>query len=225
MALRRNAVAPAGPQHALWKYDFEAGAPSVANDWTLGEGSFFSNIGRHGFGIGWASDCHGHKYVGAQTTLAAGVALRHVSSVTGYTWTADTDGNDFGIMSFCGDSGATCHIYLDWDGTNHIQARLGRNGTVLATSSTPTPNSTVGQWVYVEGEVLIDDTAGYVKVWQDDVQIINFTGDTRNAGTSTSPDTVKMGGFWPQNLFTDDLYINTVRLGDPGDVATGIIVP
>lgn len=203
----------------LFKYAFSSN-PSTPT-WTVANGSFQSGSGgnaRNGNSTGFPSDAHAHKTISpAQPVLAAGIAMRTYSTSTPYNWTADTDADDFGLMSFCGDSGATCHIYLDW-ASNFIQARLGQRGTVLATASVATPNTVVGQFVYFEAEVKVDDVAGYVKVWQDNVLVINYTGDTRNGGTSTNLDTVKMGGFWPMNNWLDDFYIAAGRYGDPGDV-------
>lgn len=218
-----------GTIEVLFRWD-GAAAPSTSTGnepWTVANGGYWIGGGqRNGSGSfnGFASDCHAHKTVTAQPVLACGLAIRNSGSSAGYSWTTDTDSDDFGLMSFCGDSGATCHICLTFDGTNHIQARRGRLGTVIATAATPMPNTVVGQWVYVVCEVKVHDTAGYVKVWQDDELVIDFSGDTKNGGTATDLDTVKVGGFWPTNVTIDDLYIATESIGDPGDV-TSLVSP
>lgn len=225
-AVAGASVTPPVPLTALFVDPYET-APSTsgAHPYDLAEGTYFGGFGRHGTGIGWQSDCHAHKTVSAHPTLAAGIAIRNVGSVPGYSWTADTDGNDFGLLSFCGDAGAVCHVYLDWDGVNRLRVWRGQRGTVLATATVATPNDTVGQWLYVEAQVTVADSGGRIQVWQDDALLIDFTGDTRNGGTSTDLDTIKMGGFYPTNLDTDDFYIAITRLGDPGDVTYVTVVP
>lgn len=209
----------------LFRWNFDVAPNTTATPaWTVANGTFAVGSARHGAtGVVWQSDCHAHKTLTAQSTLACGYAIRNTATTAPYNWFGpDTDADDFGIMSFCGDAGATCHIYLDWSG-NYIQARRGQRGTVIATASSPMPTTTVGQWVYLVAEVTVNDTTGTVKVWMDGTLVINFTGDTRNGGTSTSPDTVKIGGFYATDVGMDDLYIATGYLGDPGDVTDLVI--
>lgn len=219
---------------ALFRWD-GAASPSTGSGnqpWTVANGTYYGGTQRNGSGSGngWQSDCHAHKTVTAQPVLACGYAIRNSGTSAGYSWTTDTDGDDFGIMSFCGDSGATCHINLTFNGSNEIEVRRGKGGTLIATSTSPLPNDIVGEWIYLIGQVKVDDSAGYVKVWMQreaestPTLIVDFTGDTRNGGTSLDLDTIKIGGFYPINVVIDDLYLATGSLGDPGDV-TSLDIP
>jgi len=219
-----------GEIEVLFRWD-GAASPSTSTGnqpWTVANGTYYAGTQRNGSGSGngWQSDCHAHKTVTAQPVLACGYAIRSAASSAPISWTTDTDGDDFGVMSFCGDSGATCHINLTFDGTNDLQVRRGQAGTVIATAvdALPTDASGLGVFFYIVAEVKVHDSSGYVKVWIDDVLVVDFTGDTRNGGTATDLDTIKVGGFYPTNVVIDDLYIATASIGDPGDV-TSLVSP
>lgn len=199
-----------------WNFDTAPTTPA----WTVANGTYYgTGSPRNGTAIGWQSDCHAYKtFATAYPTLACGIALRSPGATAPTRWwVADTDADDFGLMSFCGDSGATCHVYLETGSDSVIRAYRGQRGTLLATASAAFDTSTVGLYQYLEAEVTVHDTAGRVQVWIEGTRVMDFTGDTRNGGTSDL-DTVKLGGYYPDNLITDDLYIATGRYGDPGDV-------
>lgn len=125
-----------------------------------------------------------------------------------------------------GDGGATLHVGVGVDqATSKWQARRGvtsnmTTGTALATDSGAVVQ--ISRWYYVEVEVTIDDAAGICNVWVDGVQVIAFTGDTKNAGTNTTIDRVAcQGDSGVVNTWFDDLYIindqgsvNNARFGD-----------
>lgn len=209
----------------LFRWD-GAGSPSTSGGnqpWTVANGDYWIGEQRNGTGSGngFQSNCHAHKTISpAQPVLACGLAIQSSATSAPVSWTTDVDGDDFGLMSFCADSGATCHIMLTFDGTNDLQVRRGQHGTIIATAvdALPTDSSAISTWYYIVTEVKVHDSAGYVKVWVDGTQVVDFTGDTRNGGTSTNLDTLKVGGFYPTNVSIDDLYLAIESIGDPGDV-------
>jgi len=76
------------------------------------------------------------------------------------------------------------HITLSTTGgTGVITVSRGSNsGTALGTCAVAL---SAGVTVFIEIEVFIDDAAGIVRVWIDDVLAFDFTGDTRNAGLAS----------------------------------------
>lgn len=107
------------------------------------------------------------------------------------------------FMVFLGDNGATTHVQLRRTANDVITVL--RNGTVLATSAI---NTLDANWHYVECSVTIADTGGTVVVRVDGVQVVSFTGDTKNAGTNSTVDQVQFNIFSGAPLSIDDLYIN-----------------
>lgn len=106
---------------------------------------------------------------------------------------------------FCSDAGATIHLTLMTDATGHLVLRRGAtNGTVLATSTQIYPTN---QWRYIEMQATIADSGGTCIVRVDGVEWINVTGDTRNAGTSTNIDAVKLNGSSTTDSYWDDMYV------------------
>jgi len=78
--------------------------------------------------------------------------------------------------------GTTRHITIMYKNTDSkIYAyRVDAGGTLLATS---TLTVSANDWHHAEIKVVINDTTGVVIVNIDGVEFINFSGDTRNAGT------------------------------------------
>lgn len=204
-------------QTALWADPMTLN-PNTSGLWSAGTNGTWlvGGAGRHGTSVTVQSDCHGLKVLPTtRKTLAFGMAVTHGS---GYT--VDTDGDDFGLVSFCGDAGAVCHVFFGIS-SNTIYAARGRFGTLLATATAPL---LAGQWNYVAIEVTIDDTAGAINLQLDGLNVLSFTGDTRNGGTNDGTDSIRLGGYWPNNMGIDDLYLATHSLGDPGDVSNLTIV-
>jgi hypothetical protein len=126
-------------------------------------------------------------------------------------------------MAFFGDSGATQHITVMFDGSGHLQVRRGTSsGTVLATGTTVIPAET---WFHVQVEVTINDSTGTVKVRLNGATSleIDFTGDTKNAGTATTIDR------WSITTSTaylvDDVAIFTGTGDWPGDCRVYCLLP
>ncbi len=145
---------------------------------------------------------------------------------------------NFGLSSevpvqFCADAGVTTHLSLVFDSSGHLQLKRGTSGgTVLATSTQVYPTNT---WRYIEMQATIDDATGRCIVRVDGVVWIDFTGDTRNAGTSVLTDTLKFSGYSSGNQRWDDLYVlnetdDTANTGRPdndflGDLKVEALLP
>lgn len=115
--------------------------------------------------------------------------------------------------------GANGHIFSFYEepgGQRHVGVNLNADGnlavtratTVLETGATPLQANV---WAHIEMRFYIANTGGRVTLKLNGSQIIDFTGDTRNAGTSGTVST-----FYLQNLsntsqvWYDDLYIYTI---------------
>lgn len=119
------------------------------------------------------------------------------------------------IFRFNSDAGVTQHNRVS-------QVGAGVNVTRGATGLTATGNVlAVNTWAYIEAQICLHDTAGYVIVHVNGVEVTNTTAlDTKNAGTKTVYDRIIIGGFATgATCQWDDLYI-TVGAGAPfkGDI-------
>jgi hypothetical protein len=144
---------------------------------------------------------------------ARGIALTIPTTATLHTgfafmFTAISSVYSVPIMYLGADAGATIHLHLGVSGsTSKLDMRLGAfNGTVLGTA---TNALSTGTWYYIETMTTIADSGGRAVVKVNGVTEIDFTGDTKNGGTATSFDTIKMG-----NHFGDFGAIGTARLDD-----------
>lgn len=112
-------------------------------------------------------------------------------------------------MSFWGDTNATQHITVMYTSAGNIEVRRGNTGgTLLATASTGLVHLTT--WNYLEARVTINDSTGTVKIRMNGAttDLISFTGDTKNGGTNTTIDAVRVGGA-SQARFCDWYILNT----------------
>lgn len=109
------------------------------------------------------------------------------------------------IISVWGDSGVTEHVRLWLPSIN--EARISRlDGTQLATYTIP--GGVQNKWMYWEMSASIADAGGTVTVRLNGTQVMTFTGDTKNGGTSTNIDQVSFTGTGGStSSFTDDIYI------------------
>ena len=141
----------------------------------------------------------------------------------------DTTANLFGIYT---DSGTTGHLYIRRLSNNSIVAYRGDpasgnlgspSGTQIAATAAGTLD---GNWHFIEVFATINATTGQLIVKVDGVQVINFTGNTKNGGTSTNIDAIRFrtGKYLntPNSpISIDDLYVcdatgatNNTFLGD-----------
>lgn len=119
--------------------------------------------------------------------------------------------NDFGSptsssLMLLGDGGATNHLTINYSPTGAIQLRRGEgNGTVIATSVQTALDSV---WHYLEVEATIADAGGIAKVRLNGIEVINYTGDTRNGGTATTIDAIGHArGSGASQISIDDMYV------------------
>jgi hypothetical protein len=183
-------------------------------------------------GSGWSVNGGRVSGSGAMVSTSAAVFV----ATTGQGWDSamaecycgfalKTDANISGtsIISFYGDSNSTQHITLTTEATNnYLQVRLGSaSGTVLATSATPFP--TLNQWRSINMYVKIHDTTGRVVVKVDGVTQIDFTGDTKNGGTNTTIDGIRLAMSSGANRAISDLVVcdglGTINNTYPGDIS------
>lgn len=136
-------------------------------------------------------------------------------------------------VQICTDTGATAHLTVNFDTAGHITLRRGgTSGSIIATS---TQLFDVTVWRYIEVQATIADSGGRCVVRVDGVTWIDYTGDTRNAGTSVLIDTFKFGGQGIAQNFWDDMYVlndtdDTSVTGRPdtdflGDVKVETLLP
>lgn len=134
-------------------------------------------------------------------------------------------------LSLWGDSANTCHLRLET--ASDVALRVVRgDGTVLATSANGTHTANV--WEYIEMMATIADTGGRAVVRVNGVTVIDYTGDTKNAGTASSIDTIRFGSTGGNNGPVVDTYFDDVYVADDtgsvnnnflGDVRVQTLVP
>ena len=117
--------------------------------------------------------------------------------------------NDSSCVQFYGDSGTLVHIRITFNVRNGIDVWRGPGTTLLASS--PDNVWAYGAWNYFEVRVKVADSGGIVQVRLNgsSTNVIDFTGDTRNGGTSTNIDSfmlATLGAGSPTSNW-DDLYI------------------
>ncbi len=107
-------------------------------------------------------------------------------------------------ISFYADSGTIQHISLERNSSTGI-LEVNRGGSLLATGTTVL---SAGTWYYLELQVTVADSGGTVKVRLNGAQTneIDFTGDTKNGGTSTLIDAINIKNASLTNR-VDNLYV------------------
>lgn len=118
-------------------------------------------------------------------------------------WSSSFGGTQHSL-SLWGDGGLTQHLTL----ARPVQSDtlvLRRGGTPIATGTIPFPPN---GWAYVEMSATIADSGGRVIVKINGAVAIDFTGDTKNAGTSTMIDSISLhGALNTSGTQYDDVYI------------------
>ncbi len=135
------------------------------------------------------------KNVTPSAKLVVGYAYKHAGSADAST-----------LCAFYGDNGATLHVGFRLLSTGAIA--LVRGTTVVATSANGIFNM-AGVWHYIEFSALLSDTVGTMEVKVNGVSAVTFSGDTKNAGTATTLDTIAWlyPGTTSAAPFYDDIYI------------------
>jgi hypothetical protein len=160
-------------------------APDGYTTGRLGGGSAYMNTGG-------ASG----RWIPASATVVVGLAYQGVTfGASGF--------REF--LRLYSDTGTTWHLGLQVTSNNNVV--LTRAGTVLATA---TGVLTATSWNYLELRATIADAGGRATVRVNGNTVIDFTGDTRNGGTSASMDFVQLlsqatGG--SNQYYVDDLYV------------------
>lgn len=136
---------------------------------------------------------------GISGTTVAGVACNLSSSINSFTHC---------IIAVLGDTNTAgvTHLSLTNNSAGKLELRRGpaNGGTTLAAGTTTIP---VSEWHYYEMKCTIADSGGTAIVRVDGVEVINFTGDTRNGGTFVGIDGVAIGAGSSGSFFWDDLYV------------------
>lgn len=158
----------------------------------LPTGSVSTTLGR----TGNAGQCPG-----AAGSLTKGI-VPSSTIVVGFACRLNYFGTAFAAVYT--DNLSTRQIQVKTTPLGTIQLQLGTSGVVLGTSGVAL---TLNTWHYLELKVTIADSGGNAAVRVDGVERINFTGDTRNGGTSTLIDAVQLHGGSNTTPAFDDLYI------------------
>jgi hypothetical protein len=124
--------------------------------------------------------------------------------------------NTSNYVAFFGDSGATQHLTLVTNATGVLELRRGTtSGTVLATGTT---NVADDAWRHFEVHATIADSGGVFQLRLNGSASyeINYSGDTKNAGTATNVDAVKFSLYVNNAMKISDVFI----LNAAGDAPT-----
>lgn len=159
-------------------------------------GSAPTTVAGRNSGNGWGSTGGTtYRLPSAQTKLFVGMAMTAVSNV---------DSTVRCSFSVYGDSGATQHLTVGHNATTVTLWRGGVGGTVLGTA----PISALAQaYNYFELEETIADAGGVAKVRLNGVEVITYSGDTKNGGTANTIDTISFNANGVVSWF-DDMYVN-----------------
>ena len=195
---------------------FEVGANPeniLGGGWNLNGGRVAGSgcIGSNGSGQ-WLA-LPGQGWSAGLDEMYAGFALRAGATM-----------NNANIFSAYGDQNTVPHITLSMDSNNRLavwRGNAGSGGTLLATSPIPFP--VLSQWRSINLHFKADDSAGRAVVKVDGTTHIDFTGDTRNGGTSALLDGIRVNLPNSTNNALADLVINdstgSINNTFPGDIA------
>lgn len=164
---------------------FETGTawhPNWLDTGTSGTSGMTTGSGRDGVGVAFSQAnnlgaTQRFSFTAAHDTLYMHIGAK-VSAINGLV-----------LAWIMGDTGATTHIELIFDAAGHLYAKRGAGGTTLASSTQTVTGSAV--WYSFEIKCIIADSGGEITVKVNGTQWLTFTGDTKNAGTATRPDTLK----------------------------------
>jgi hypothetical protein len=128
---------------------------------------------------------------------ASAQAIVGFAAVTGNT--NNFNGYMFGIFT---DGGATAHLLFNVDVSGIL---VYKGGAIIATGPLPgTFNPTL--WNYYEISATIATSGGTIVVRVNGQTVLNFTGNTRNGGTSTNIDAIAQSQYFAASIY-DDLYV------------------
>lgn len=167
----------------LLHYDgFDLGV--MYSDYSLSSpGQVVTGVNTSPFGVGRALQVNG-GYISKSIPATQEV-------YTGVYTTCYGGGAQNGGIQFWGDGGTTAHISISWS-TTTIVAKLGGYTSVIALGTAGAWSLPVSFWSHMQVYVKIADTGGRVTIKINDVTVYDYTGDTKNGGTLSSCDTVRI---------------------------------
>lgn len=125
------------------------------------------------------------------------------------------------ICELLSDAGATTHNRLYVDNGGSVGVTRGTSTDLVTTS--PTNTILINTWYYLELQITLHDTAGALTVRKNGAVLLTGTAlDTKNAGTKTVYDTVRLRSAATTTMLTDDLYIT---MGAGAAFKGDIVVP
>lgn len=177
----------------------------------------------------------------AATRYGTGLALNHTASsdqivrkdfpavakvIVGLAFKAGNFSDNANFLTFAGDSGSTIHVIMRIMASGAVA--LYRSNTQVAIS--PSPVCAVNTWHYIELSATISDTVGVATARVDGTQAVTFTGDTKNAGTNTTIDSLGITSLANGSNIIDDLYIADATGASPwndflGEVRVQTLAP
>lgn len=140
---------------------------------------------------------------------------------------SNMDTSQRAIAGFFADSGAVQHISVGFR-SNGCEVRRGNESGTLIDSWTG-GSLAATSWYAVEIYVKVADSGGRVTVKVDGTTRVDFTGDTKNGGTSSNLDLLRFAGNGVAVLY-DDLYVCDATGSSPyntflGDVRVAPLIP
>ncbi len=171
-------------------------------------------------GVGIAIRATGSGFLLKSFASGSDTIYWHMGSfVTTSAW-GSTSTNDV-LWVARADTASVNHLSLNIDATGHLTLRRGNpTGTIIQTSSLTFSGTSA--WYSIESKVTVHDSTGECIVKVNGVEWINFTGDTRNGGTSTRPDGF-IFGYNNGSLILDDFLLNDTTSGAnnswPGEIS------
>ena len=199
----------------------------LSSKWTQFEGTYVTT-GRNGDGMLTSTGNTYHAWANAD---------QHATIVVGFA--LNIAGQEGEVLLHLGSEGITTlitnavrptvtHITISRTSTGQLVARRGtESGTVLWTTSANT--IVPGVWAYIELKVTLSDTVGVCDLQVNGSSLATFSGDTKNAGTSTVLESLVLTPNLPVQQTFDDLYVcngaGSVNNNFLGDVVIETLYP
>lgn len=190
-----------GGQDTAFKWSFGSNAYTMFSSSPRTPGGYYGRLVNNGEGF--------IKTFAASAQVFVGFGLNSTSSVS---------------LSFYGDSNVTQHITVMRNVSGLIEIRRGSSsGTLLATGTTTLFS---GLWNYIEVSCTISDTIGevHVRLNGSPTDEVSYTGDTKNAGTATTIDAVRLININNATSYFSDLYLLNSTGSAPNNNFLGDVV-
>jgi hypothetical protein len=157
-------------------------------------------------GISYQTGRNGNAIRSAGNNLLGKVvdsSQEHATFIAGCAVKTPALGDQVELLYLTSDSGATQHISVYQDFSARLWIRRGGTNLVGGTFQLSANN-----WYYVEIKVFLSATVGTAELRVDGRTLHTYSGNTKNGGTKTVFDSVKIGGNGGQSYYYDDLYVN-----------------